>query len=322
VESLTFDVQARTLDGGEYRPLFDMCGRPCWPSQPLWDQLADGDRMRIEGWDLESHWDRRRADVKTLRVSEDFDLVVLGVGLGAVPHVCPEIMARDERWRLMVEKVRTVASQSFQIWLHEDVDALGWRGPPYIAAGFVKPYDTWCDMAHVVPEENWAERPRTTVYFCSVMRDPPQPPDDDDTAYPARRSEEARLDAVSFLEGPGRLLWPRAYGSDRSFRWELLADGVTSHGETAPTGPDRFDTQYWRANVNPTDRYTLHTPGSTRYRISPLDMTYDNFTVAGDWTYSGFQSGCVEGAVMSGLVAAHALSGAPSLREIIAYDHP
>jgi len=322
VESLTFDVQARTLDGGEYEPLFDMRGRPCWPSQPLWDQLVDGERMRAEGWDLESHWDRRRADVKTLRVIEDFDLVVLGVGLGAIPHVCPEIMARDERWRLMVQKVKTVASQAFQIWLREDVDTLGWRGPPYIAAGFVKPYDTWCDMAHVVPEENWSERPRTTVYFCSVMRDPPQPPSDDDITYPARRLEEARRDAVSFLEGPGRLLWPGAYGNDRSFRWELLADGVTGPGEIAPTGADRFDTQYWRANVNPTDRYTLHTPGSTRYRISPLDMTYDNFTVAGDWTYSGFQSGCVEGAVMSGLVAAHALSGTPSLRDIIAYDHP
>ena len=322
VESLTFDVQARTLDGAEYRPLIDMCDRPCWPSQPLWDQLADGERMRAESWDLESHWDRRRADVKTLRVTEDFDLVVLGVGLGAIPHVCPEIMARDERWRLMVQKVKTVASQSFQVWLREDVDALGWRGPPYIAAGFVKPYDTWCDMAHVVPEENWSERPRTAVYFCSVMRDPPQPPADDDITYPARRREEARRDAVSFLEGPGRLLWPGAYGDDRSFRWELLADGVTGPDEIEPTGPDRFDTQYWRANVNPTDRYTLHTPGSTRYRISPLDMTYDNFTVAGDWTYSGFQSGCVEGAVMSGLVAANALSGTPSLRDIIAYDHP
>jgi hypothetical protein len=177
-------------------------------------------------------------------------------------------------------------------------------------------------MAHVVPEENWTERPSTTVYFCSVMRDPPGPPVDDDISYPARRLEEARRDAVSFLEGPGRLLWPGAYDKDHQFRWELLADGVTPPGEIAPTGSDRFGTQYWRANVNPTDRYTLHTPGSTRYRISPLDMTYDNFTVAGDWTYSGFQSGCVEGAVMSGLVAAHALSGAPSLRDIIAYDHP
>ena len=51
-------------------------------------------------------------------------------------------------------------------------------------------------------------------------------------------------------------------------------------------------------------------------------MTYDNLTIAGDWTDSGFHSGCVEGAVMSGLLAAHALSGSPRLEDIIAYDHP
>ena len=32
--------------------------------------------------------------------------------------------------------------------------------------------------------------------------------------------------------------------------------------------------------------------------------------------------GCVEGAVMSGLLAAHALSGLPELSAIVGYDHP
>jgi uncharacterized protein with NAD-binding domain and iron-sulfur cluster len=66
----------------------------------------------------------------------------------------------------------------------------------------------------------------------------------------------------------------------------------------------------------------IHPPGSWRYRISPLDMTYDNLTLTGDWTDSGFHSGCVEGAVMSGLLAAHAVCGYPLLEEIIGYDHP
>lgn len=87
-------------------------------------------------------------------------------------------------------------------------------------------------------------------------------------------------------------------------------------------GEARFATQYWRANVNPSDRYVIHTPGSWRHRISPLDRTYDNLTIAGDWTDSGFHSGCVEGAVMSGLLAAHALCGSPRLEDITAYDHP
>jgi uncharacterized protein with NAD-binding domain and iron-sulfur cluster len=192
VESLTFDVQARIVDGQAYAPLIEVAGRPCWPSYPLWDQLADGARMAAEGWNLESHWDRRRAGAKTLKVTRDFDFVVLGVGLGAIPHVCREILARDARWLRMTREVKTVASQAFQIWLHEDVEQLGWQGPPYIAAGFVKPYDTWCDMAHVIPEEAWEERPRTAVYFCSVMRDPPILPTDDDTGYPARRAATPR----------------------------------------------------------------------------------------------------------------------------------
>jgi uncharacterized protein with NAD-binding domain and iron-sulfur cluster len=87
-------------------------------------------------------------------------------------------------------------------------------------------------------------------------------------------------------------------------------------------GEKRFDTQFWTANVNPSDRYVLSLPGSAKYRISPLDNTYDNLTIAGDWTDCGHNAGCVEAAVMSGRLAAHALSGSPALEEIVGYDHP
>jgi len=56
--------------------------------------------------------------------------------------------------------------------------------------------------------------------------------------------------------------------------------------------------------------------------LSPLDMTFDNLTIAGDWTATGLDSGCIESAVMSGLLASHALSGKPELGDIIGYDHP
>jgi uncharacterized protein with NAD-binding domain and iron-sulfur cluster len=75
-------------------------------------------------------------------------------------------------------------------------------------------------------------------------------------------------------------------------------------------------------NVNPSDRYTIAPPGSLRHRISPLDNTYDNLTIAGDWTDCGFNEGCVEAAVMSGRLAAHAIAHWPPLEQIIGYDHP
>ena len=55
---------------------------------------------------------------------------------------------------------------------------------------------------------------------------------------------------------------------------------------------------------------------------SPLDNTYDNLTIAGDWTNCGLNMGCVEAAMMSGRLAAHAISESPRLEDIIGYDHP
>ncbi len=316
VASLTFDVQAETTDGRDYVPLRDVQGRPCWPSRPDWAQLTGGDT----GHDLESHWDRHCIRTETLHVTRDFDFVVLAVSVGAIPHVGREIVAHDPRWRRMTENVKTVASQAFQLWLTEDLARLGWPSPPDIVSAFVKPFDTWCDMAHVVPEEEWATPPATSVYFCGVLPDPAELPADSDAQYPERRRLEVRDRAAGFLAETARHLWPNAYDAGGKFRWDLLADAT---GQTPPpSGPERFATQYWRANVNPSDRYVLNVPGSSRHRISPLDNTYDNLTIAGDWTSCGFNEGCVEAAVMSGLLAAHALSGLPALKDIDGYDHP
>src|SRR6185436_2469088 len=82
VERLTFDVQAEVKGGGDYHPLVDVHGLPCWPSEPDYQQLVDGERLEREGGAFESHWESRKAGTKELRVREDFDLVVLGVGLG------------------------------------------------------------------------------------------------------------------------------------------------------------------------------------------------------------------------------------------------
>jgi hypothetical protein len=45
-------------------------------------------------------------------------------------------------------------------------------------------------------------------------------------------------------------------------------------------------------------------------------------TIAGDWTECGFNEGCIEAAVMSGMLAAHAISGQPDLNDIVGYNHP
>lgn len=315
VEALEFDVQAATRTGAEYEPLVDVRGLPCWPAAPLSDQLVDGDRHLAEARDFESFWDRGHVAQKQLRVGRDFDFVVLGVGLGAVPHVCRDLVDRDPRWRAMVDHVQTVATQAFQIWLSEDMAALGWEEPAINLSGFVEPFDTWADMRHLLDQECFRAPPRALAYFCSVLSD-------DGPLEPAR--ERVRANAVQFLERDVAKLWPKAARDGGGFRWELLVDPTPAVDprERAPTGPDRFATQFWSANVNPSDRYALSLPGTLKYRISPLDPSYDNLTIAGDWTSCGFNAGCIEAAVMSGRLAAHALSGAPALADIVGFDHP
>ena len=173
----------------EYQPLVDIKGVPCWPSAPDFSQLVDGARMQQEGWRFESFWDQRKTRTKTLTVTEDFDFVVLGVSVGAIPFVCQDILARDERWRMMVANVKTVATQAFQIWMNEDMASLGWTEPPVTLSAFTKPFDTWADMAHVIPEEDWKTPPKSVAYFCNILADPQVMPDRRRHRLRASRSE-------------------------------------------------------------------------------------------------------------------------------------
>lgn len=346
VEALEFDVQARLKDASGYRPLIDVGGLPCWPAAPLWEQLEDGETLKAEGRRFESHADTRCVAKRELRVGADFDFVVLGIGLGAIPHVCGDFVERDARWHDMVSNVKSVATQAFQVWLHASPHDLGWPDDRAVnLSGFVEPFDTWADMRHLLPMERWATPPRGLGYFCNVLPEidwERLDPNEarrlraDPGAAAARLSEirsasgyethqraQVRSNSIRFLEQDLQHLWPKVLDGSKRFRWDLLASAVDG-GErfSGPAGPERFDTQFWTANVNPSDRYTLSLPGTSKYRISPLDPTYDNLTVCGDWTNAGFNAGCVEAAVISGRLAAHAISRAPALSDIIGYDHP
>ena len=101
-------------------------------------------------------------------------------------------------------------------------------------------------------------------------------------------------------------MWPGA-GSAGAFNWNVLFTEGTLEGAAG------FDSQYWRANVNPSDRYVLSLPGSTAYRLAPDASGFDNLFLAGDWVKNGLDFGCIESAVMGGFLASRALCGAPSV---------
>ncbi len=290
------------IEVGEYEPLVRIGGLPCWPAAPLVDQLA-----APVASDLESHWGEG-ADVEriTLAAGEDFDVAVFALSLGMVPEVASELVDASPRWRAMVREVRTVATQSFQLWLRASEEELGWRGAGDVTlSGFVEPFDTWASMTHLIGQERWpdSDAPRSIAYFCSAL-DERRAPSDPPGAKAA--ADAVRQNAISFLENDARFLWPDAVDRDGAgFRWSLLCGNTGDSGGTGAA--DAFDSQYWRANVDPSDRYVQSVPGSGRYRIAPADTGYANLVVAGDWTDCGLNAGCVEAATRSGVLAARAV---------------
>jgi uncharacterized protein with NAD-binding domain and iron-sulfur cluster len=291
----------------EYEPLVSVDGLPCWPSEPLWEQLPGVCESKL---DFERSMNPLDAPTRTLRHGIDFDDVVLGIPVPAVPEICAELIERDSRFARAVECSETVATQAFQIWMRGELGELGWpHHGNSIAGGCPKPVDVYCDMSHLLAVEDWPREHevRSLAYFCGVFDEQPGEGTDAATA----RVKQIALD---FLDSGAGTIWPRAVldGQAPALRWELLADPLSREGS------DRFDGQYWRVNLHGSDRYVLSTAGSIRHRLRSDDSGFENLVLAGDWTRNGIDGGCVEAATISGLRAGRALSG--SAKPILGED--
>jgi uncharacterized protein with NAD-binding domain and iron-sulfur cluster len=313
IGAVTVGRQARLVPGrARYDPLVLSKGLPCFPSIPRVEQLADADG--IESHPLESHWCLwPDAEHRVLREGSDFDLLVFAIPPGMAAHTCTELAVERPEWQDMLEGLGTVATQSFQLWLRDAEPALGWAHPGSTLSSFKEPFSTWASMPQLIEAEEWSAdtRPGTVAYFCGAM-DGPSPTGPVDAA---RQHERVRDSAIDFLEVDIRHLLPGAAGDD-GFRWDLLCGG----GDRV--GPDRFESQFWTANVDPSDRYVQSLPGTDRFRLRPDESGYDNLFLAGDWTDSGLNAGCIEAAVMSGLQAANAVRRRPRNHRVVGYFMP
>lgn len=301
----------------EYDPLIDVKGLPCWPAEPRYQQIKNGEQLR--GQNLESFWTQRQdAAAVTLQAGIDFDRLVLGISLGALPYLCQELITHNPHWKAMVTQVSSVQTQAFQVWLSESMEELGWNWPDVDLAGYEPPCEGWADMPQLIAAEHWPreQTPKAIAYFCSVMPTPEHPLDPAASAFPEQEAEKVKANALRFLRQYVGQLWPRAMQADgNDFRWELLVGAGITEGEA------RFASQYWRANIDPSERYVLAVPGSDQYRLKAGETGYENLYLAGDWIDCGFNVGCVEAAVMAGLQAAAAISGYPKLTEVSGYHH-
>ena len=307
----------------EYRPFRDVKGLPCWPSEPDYRQLAQGEELRRRKIDLESRWSGwTPVEVRELRLGTDFDLVVLGISLGALPEICADLVARNAGWRGLVENVGTVQTQAVQLWLRPDAAGLGCAPGGIVAGTYAEPLDTWADMSELLPREDWPEGgPKTILYLCGPKPGGGGPPPSD-TSYPAREEDRVLQTAQTWLESAAGPILPKAttVANPAGLDWALLygPDAAASRASDGSTGRAALEAQYTRANIDPSERYVLSLAGSAKHRLPAGGSGFDNLYLAGDWVETPLNAGCVEAAAMAGLAASRAIDGGPG--EIIGWD--
>ena len=297
VTRIDITKQVKLPEGvASYDPIFDVGGLPCWPSAPMYERIANGQALKDSGIDLESSWAPRWKDATdySIRIDQDFDVVILAASIAALKDIAPEMLAASPPLAASVAAVATVQTQALQLWLGKTTTDLGWVRPegttedPVLGA-FFEPIDTWADMSDLLPRESWTgpAAPKSLAYFCGPFSDAEVIPPYTDHGFPAREMARYMEVVKPFLAQQIEELWPSFDPSK----------DVTS--------------QYTRVNLDPTERYVLSVQKSTEFRLRAAESGFTNVILCGDWTYNGFNAGCVEASVMSGMLASQALCGWP-----------
>ena len=103
--------------------------------------------------------------------------MVLAIPVGGLREISGELAAANPRFKLMLDRGETVRTKALQLWLTKTIDELrdpagsGGLDPP--ATAYVEPFDTYCDMSHLLEAEGYAAGtgPRAVAYFCAVLPD-------------------------------------------------------------------------------------------------------------------------------------------------------
>jgi len=337
IASIVFARQATPKDTKKgYEPLVKVNGLWCWPNKPDLTQLVEEQQIKdIEeqtGFvNFESAWSGWGPYEKDWTLNcggqEGFDKVILGIPIGSMHSVCSALEVQP-RWAEMVQKVKTLRTQAFQLWLNRSIDEIGWpadlvsddyrRHPPRqgpVLTAFKEPIDTWGDLSQTIQTETWpaGNTPKQVAYFCGPKKDDPDEPQPyTKPSYPLQVKAEVLNDMLEFLVHDVHHLWPTIAGNG-SFDWDALVV------KDPASGVNRARQQFWIANIDPSERYVLSLPGTTSARIRSDSTPFSNLLLAGDWTLNGMNASCIEAAVMSGMRAARALGGWPN--KILGEDH-
>jgi uncharacterized protein with NAD-binding domain and iron-sulfur cluster len=310
IDKVHLDRQADVKGGAAYRPTFDVAGLACWGSTPDWDQLVNGPNLRANGVDFESHWDSTRAGQEVLARGNDFDDIVLAISMGAYQKLngeagmCDDLIAESVPFANFV-KIPIVPTMSLQLWCDVTTAVLGWDMRKPAAVAGPGPLSVWADMTQVLdfePPLNGPNKPKSLHYLCGTFKTSLFKEPSSNNAVPAQALAAVRTDVVKWLQESSLAAWDVACDG-RSFRWDMLTDPGGGAGQA------RLSAQYLRANVGPTECCVGSPAGSTKLRLGPTGHGFGNLFLAGEAARSGCNTSSVEGAVMTGMAAARAISG-------------
>jgi uncharacterized protein with NAD-binding domain and iron-sulfur cluster len=295
----------------------------------------EGSRMRRRAWPavsaqpasagasfpLDSYYSQCEHERFDLVRGRDFDVVVSALPLGVVEDVLIDevrgapLAVLDEQYRSLFQNVRLTESQAIRMWFKVPLSGLGWRHEPPILSGTDWPHSTWEDNSQSTEIQDFPadDRPLTIATLFGPLetgarnvRDP---------GHYAAQVQLAEAAARRFIFEGGLLrLWPGLRALSQGVAMASVGPGVEIDWDKfidldRRAGEARFGWQLICANVGPNESYIVTTPGSLKYRPRPDESGYEALYLAGDWTRNGVQAGTVEGAVMSGLKAAHAITG-------------
>lgn len=103
--------------------------------------------------------------------------------------------------------------------------------------------------------------------------------------------------------------------------YQYPSGDAAAHPPGAPQAPgaDPLTAQWARAHVQPSDRYVQAPAGSAEARLEAGASGFAGLVLAGDWIHTGLNVGCVEATVMSGRLAANAVTGRPPGEGLVGY---
>lgn len=295
------------LKTDNYDPLMKVKGLNCWPSRPIYEQLdpADAEALRKDNINLESSWTswKDTGQPLTLEAGKDYDVLILGASLGSMPELCAELIRQKPQWKKMVDTVKTVQTQAWQLWFNQKPEDMKVEAGKLLST-FVEPVDTFAEMNQLLEREDWpaSAKVQYIAYLCGVFEDAAVIPPYSDHDFPNREWTRVKNNLAAYIDQHLHHLIPGSF-DENGFKWNYLVDLSNE------TGSARLDQQYIRPNIDPSERYVLSVVDSSRFRMKTGDTGYGNLFITGDWIQNHFNAGFVECAVTAGILTARAVSG-------------